>query len=139
MFFFFCKVDCPRTNNPIVHRAEPKKEVAPLSISPLPNVDWRANAKHKKELYVPARALQPQDGSVKPEVLTQSASSFGLQIQKREKTEIVTQDSVVESTTVESSTVLPEAESEAPKTLEERAIEAIIKGNMHMSHTTPFN
>jgi len=88
---------------------------------------------------VPARALQPQDGSVKPEVLTQSASSFGLQIQKREKTEIVTQDSVVESTTVESSTVLPEAESEAPKTLEERAIEAIIKGNMHMSHTTPFN
>jgi hypothetical protein len=43
----------------------------------------------------------------------------------------MSESGIVESTTVEASTVLPETETEtdAPKTLEERAIEAIIKGS----------
>lgn len=115
----------------IIPRAQPKKEAAPLSISPLPNADWRANVKHKKELYVPARALQPSDGSIPPEVLTQSTSSFGLQVQKREKAENMSESDVGENTVIYTTAVLPEAiETNVPKTLEERAIEAIIKGNI---------
>lgn len=113
-------------------RAEPKKEVAPLSISPLPNADWRSSAKHKKELFLPATAKQPVNGSIddKPEVLQQNASSFGLQIQKKKQVETIDANGNVESITVEQETTTSTTTSEnAPKTLEERAIEAIIKGN----------
>lgn len=103
----------------------PKEEVAPLSISPLPNDDWRAIAKNKKELYVPARAQQPTT-ETKPEVLSQSATSFGLQIQKKRNT--IDNDQVMtEATTIEQENTT-DAEEKAPKSLEERAIEAIIKG-----------
>lgn len=103
-------------------RAEPKKEVAPLSIAPQPNLDWRALAKGKKELYVPARAQQPTT-ETRPEVLTQSSTSFGLQIQKKR----VVDDTAME----ESSTIVQQenvVEEQITKTLEERAVEALIKG-----------
>lgn len=55
-------------------------------------------------------------------MLTQNASSFGLQIQKK----TVIQDN--QETTETTVTVTEEKEQEqTPKTLEERAIEAIIK------------
>lgn len=101
----------------------PKQEAAPLSISPLPNADWRAIAKNKKELYVPARAQQPTT-ETKPEVLLQSATSFGLQIQKKK----TTNDQVVTEVTTIEQDKMTETVEEAPKSLEERAIEAIIKG-----------
>ena len=121
------------------YRAAPKKKAAPLKISALPNADWRANAKHKKELYVPARAQQPTNGqmSTAPEVLTQNESSFGLQITKRTATR--TQDHegmetvTMETVTMETGTVthnqVDNNEPEITKTLEERAVEALIKGN----------
>ncbi|KAL7334224.1 DNA primase large subunit Spp2 [Mucor circinelloides] len=116
-----------------VKEAEPKKEVAPLSISPLPNADWRSSAKHKKELFLPATAKQPVNGSIddKPEVLQQNASSFGLQIQKKKQVETIDANGNVESITVEQETTTSTTTNEnAPKTLEERAIEAIIKDSM---------
>ncbi|KAF1798671.1 hypothetical protein FB192DRAFT_1392682 [Mucor lusitanicus] len=116
-----------------VKEAEPKKEVAPLKISPLPNADWRASAKHKKELFLPASAKQPADGSMdsKPEVLQQNASSFGLQIQKKKQIETTDANGNVESITVEETTTASTTSNDnAPKTLEERAIEAIIKDSM---------
>lgn len=80
-------------------------------------------AKGKKELYVPARAQQPTT-ETRPEVLAQSSTSFGLQIQKK---------TVVEDTVMtDSSTVVHQesvVEEKVTKTLEERAIEALIKGN----------
>lgn len=109
----------------------PKKKAAPLTISPLPNADWRANAKHKKELYVPARAQPQQQSTGGPEVLTQNPASFGLQIQKKTTTtatEIIENgnEQIVEQETV--TTVEPVEDT--PKTLEQRAIEAIIKESL---------
>ncbi|KAI7890877.1 DExH-box splicing factor binding site-domain-containing protein [Mucor mucedo] len=110
-----------------IKEAVPKKEIAPLSISPLPNADWRALAKSKKELYVPARAQQQQSSNdSKPEVLLQSATSFGLQIQKKKT--ITNENTSEETTTIEQDTI--ETVEEAPKTLEERAIEALIKESL---------
>lgn len=66
----------------------------------------------------------------KPEVLEQSASSFGLQIQKKKQIETTDANGNVESITMEETATTSTTTSEnAPKTLEERAIEAIIKGN----------
>ncbi|GAA5805725.1 hypothetical protein HPULCUR_011249 [Helicostylum pulchrum] len=117
-----------------VKEAEPKKEAAPLSIAPQPNLDWRALAKGKKELYVPARAQQPTT-ETRPEVLAQSSTSFGLQIQKKTVIEdTVVEDTVVEDTVMtESSTVVQQesvTEEKVTKTLEERAIEALIKESL---------
>lgn len=113
-----------------------------MTISPLPNADWRANAKHKKELYIPARAQPQQQSTAGAQVLSQNPSSFGLQIQKKstiETTEIIENGS---QETVETETVTTiekeQPQEEAPKTLEERAIEAIIKG-MSPSFTTNTN
>lgn len=72
------------------------------------------------------------NGSIddKPEVLQQNASSFGLQIQKKKQVETIDVNGNVESITVEQETTTSTTTNEnAPKTLEERAIEAIIKGN----------
>ncbi|KAI8646384.1 DExH-box splicing factor binding site-domain-containing protein [Parasitella parasitica] len=111
-----------------VKEAEPKKEAASLSISPLPNVNWRSNAKQKKEMFLPATAKQPSNGSdgSKPEILQQNESSFGLQIQKKRQIETVDIDGHVESISVEETTL----DKIPTKTLEEKAIEAIIKDSM---------
>lgn len=110
-----------------MNRAEPKKEKKPLVISPLPNVDFRSNAQHKKELYIPAQPQQ-HDGEAKPEVLEQTAA-YGLQIQKRK---VESNSSVtVEETTIVTAPVVKETET--VKTLEERAVEAILKGKLSLS------
>lgn len=124
MFIIICFKTC---TNVFFYRVAPKKEVAPLSISPLPNADWRANAKHKKELYVPVRAQQPV-GESKPEVLDQSQSTFGLQIQK--KTVIQTHDQDMNET---ETVTIEQTQEQVQKSLEERAVEAIIKGNVYKS------
>lgn len=113
-----------------------------MTISPLPNADWRANAKHKKELYIPARAQPQQQSTAGTQVLSQNPSSFGLQIQTKstiETTEIIENGSQ-ETVERESVTFIEkeQPQQEAPKTLEERAIEAIIKG-MSPSFTTKHN
>ncbi|KAI9485717.1 MAG: DExH-box splicing factor binding site-domain-containing protein [Benjaminiella poitrasii] len=113
-----------------IKEAEPKKKDVPLIIPSTPNVDWRASAKHKKELFVPERAQQMADTSAsqQPEVLSQNGNSFGLQIQKKEKVETsVSNDDVqaIVSERIEETTISKIEESQ--KTLEERAVEAIIK------------
>ncbi|KAI8082515.1 DExH-box splicing factor binding site-domain-containing protein [Gilbertella persicaria] len=119
----------------MLYRAEPKKEVKPLSISPLPNVDWRASAKQKKELFLPARAQQQQQQEQQqtnsgPEVLGQTTTSFGLQIQTKKTLQVVHSNGNLD--TVTQTEVTSDAMQSEPvqKTLEERAMEAIIKESL---------
>ncbi|RCH77491.1 hypothetical protein CU098_002333, partial [Rhizopus stolonifer] len=89
-----------------IKEAEPKKEVKPLSISPLPNVDWRAK------------------------VLGQTTTSFGLQIQTKKTLQVVHSNGNLD--TVTQTEVTSDAMQSEPvqKTLEERAMEAIIKESL---------
>ncbi|CEG80607.1 hypothetical protein RMATCC62417_14913 [Rhizopus microsporus] len=107
-----------------ITEAAPKKKAEPLSIAPLPNVDWRALAKRKRELFMPARAQQPSIDEAKPEVLEQGVASFGLQVQQKKA-----EDDVVETKqeTVVTEQIIVSNNEEPQQSLEQRAIEAIIK------------
>lgn len=111
-------------------RAKPKEKNAPMSIAPLSNADWRSAAKRKRELFIPARAQQPSTTEeTKPEVLQQSSDSFGLQIQQK-KTKNIIEDgqAITTETVVTEQQIVTNDPQEIQKTLEQRAIEAILKG-----------
>ncbi|KAI8372763.1 DExH-box splicing factor binding site-domain-containing protein [Radiomyces spectabilis] len=106
----------------------PKPEPKPLSIAPLPNIDWRSQTK-KKQIYVPAHP-QSTDGQVESnvEVMGQQASAYGLQVQSRK----VTQETHVAATISESETQQQDQTStptipEESKSLDAQAMEAIMK------------
>ncbi|KAG2221596.1 hypothetical protein INT45_005170 [Circinella minor] len=114
-----------------VQELTPKQEEKPLTIAPLPNVDWRAK---KKQLYIPSGQHAPEmEKDQKPEILDQSTQSFGLQVMKKNDGEAG--ESSRESTAeihmeTEHLTVSGDhttEEKETPKTLEELALEAVIK------------
>ncbi|KAI8086066.1 DExH-box splicing factor binding site-domain-containing protein [Halteromyces radiatus] len=117
----------------------PKKEAKPLSIAPLANADWRALAKQKRELYMPVRAQDQTPTSQEPEVISQTVSSFGLQVPTRttltarEQQDITTTTTTATATTTMSSSQAIETSvtnvdgKDSFKSLEQQAIEAIIK------------
>ncbi|KAI9254037.1 DExH-box splicing factor binding site-domain-containing protein [Sporodiniella umbellata] len=103
-----------------VKEAKPKERAVAKSIAPLANADWRATAKRKRDLYVPTRT-QPTVTETKTEILEQTTTSFGLQIQAK-KAEAMP---VFTETVVQKEEVV--VEQEIKKTLEESAIEALIR------------
>ncbi|KAI8992282.1 DExH-box splicing factor binding site-domain-containing protein [Pilobolus umbonatus] len=103
----------------------PKEKKEPLKIAPLANTDWR----NKKNIYIPETAKQPSIAAVD---VQQKEQHFGLQIQTKKTVESVEQAQVTETTTtvIEEVQVQREDEKVQPQTLEERAVEAIIKDAM---------
>ncbi|KAG1146608.1 hypothetical protein G6F37_004566 [Rhizopus arrhizus] len=112
-----------------IKEAKPKEKNAPMSIAPLSNADWRSAAKRKRELFIPARAQQPSTTEeTKPEVLQQSSDSFGLQIQQKKIKNIIEDgQAITTETVVTEQQIVTNDPQEIQKTLEERAIEAILK------------
>ncbi|ORX53072.1 hypothetical protein DM01DRAFT_1336259 [Hesseltinella vesiculosa] len=101
-----------------------KEAAKPLTIAALPNADWRANAKKKKELFVPAQAPQ-KDSPGHPEVMIQSATSFGLQVPTHTK-------KTAEPICISSPDIQPTDLSPAPpKSLETQAVDAILHEVTH--------
>ncbi|KAI8373785.1 DExH-box splicing factor binding site-domain-containing protein [Blakeslea trispora] len=112
-----------------IKEAEPKQEIKPLSISPLPNTDWRTTTKQNKERFLPTR--QPQTEASKPEILDQSNALFGLQIQKKTVSETANSEKTFEEAITTTTTTMTIAtEPPVEKTLEERAVDAILKESL---------
>jgi hypothetical protein len=79
-------------------------------------------AKHKKELYVPAQALQQDNLPLEEEKVI----NYGLQVQKKTENngQLIQEEEIIEQVQVDEQ----QEKDEIPKSLEERAVEAIIKG-----------
>ncbi|OBZ83691.1 Pre-mRNA-splicing factor SPP2, partial [Choanephora cucurbitarum] len=116
-----------------IKEAEPKQDIKPLSISPLPNTDWRANARQNKDRFIPVQQNQQEES--RTEILDQSNTQYGLQIQRKavmeHTSEVTTKEATITSTTTTTTTAAAvESQSEMTKTLEERAVDAILKESM---------
>ncbi|CAO3637823.1 unnamed protein product [Cunninghamella echinulata] len=121
------------------------KEPLP-TIAPIENANWRAAAKKNKQRYVPKQTQQQQPSTFTnqgPEVMAQSATSYGLQIPT--KTVETTLNTIEISQSIDTSTSntinqdKEEKEEEIPKTLETQAIEAIIRESTQTEETNESN
>jgi arginase family enzyme len=81
-------------------------------------------AKQKKELYVPAQALQQDNLPIEEEKVIH----YGLQVQKKTENneQLIQEEEIIEQVQVQDNE--QQDKDEIPKSLEERAVEAIIKG-----------
>lgn len=110
------------------YRLNPKEEKPLPTIAPIANADWRAMARKNKQIYIPKQAQQSSSitSNQEPEVLSQSAVTYGLQVPT--KIETNTTSTIEISQEIDTAVSDTTEKEETPKTLETQAIEAIIKG-----------
>jgi hypothetical protein len=114
-----------------LHEPEKPKEIV---IPSIPNKDFRREALSKRSLYLPESGLHGQQnaGPSEPEVLGQQVTQFGLQVTKKTKETVTTDngssDMQVEETETEVAVKGTAPDAVPAQSLEETALAALIRG-----------